>query len=249
MRAGRFQIGAPVLCGFFLIGCARLSPLTSVADGGTDTSDAVTMPDARAVACLNDRGRCNPVNNAGCPSGYRCDIPEFICRSAGTGGWGYPCTSMDECREGFICAPNSRGASQGVCLKLCCQGDDNWCQDVASGGRADALCSTALEVGITVCGMPCDPTITANGCPAAKPYCAFNPLTDRFYCSEQTTTPPRPLGSSCAYSQDCSPGFACAGEPSTCMEMCNPTLTVITCRTARCTPNLPGHPEIGVCTP
>ena len=105
-----------------------------------------TMPD---LHCGAGSGPCNPIDPTSCGSGQMCVLRSapFACATAGSSGRGTACTATTQCRPGFACIPEG----SGHCYKLCCSGDDAWCQDVPSGGTPGSQCRGMIPYDIEYC--------------------------------------------------------------------------------------------------
>jgi hypothetical protein len=212
---------------------------SDASDVGPDIVDHVVINDAGDVpmdvpmesstTCGSGYGPCNPVTNAGCPTGQACFVASdgdggvtTVCSMPGTAGWGQHCASADGCMQGFACLGS-------MCLRLCCGPGDNATCRSSPGGMNGALCNQPLAgvsfygcQAVTNCdwfqqncpgGGSCEPTDTAGDT-------ACNPAgTGR-------------AGAQCAGSStsvNCAPGYTCILDMGSmtnahCRQVCDPTV-------------------------
>jgi hypothetical protein len=140
-----------------------------------------------------------------CPSGQKCvvayrdtpadDYREWCVDVHGKSPEGAACTSYadgsDDCAVGLWCWT--------VCRHFC----DSSC---ASAGLPDDTCLQAFPTGESLCVPPCDPL--------ASYACGFGMnciLTDNDFSCVPTYAVVPSYGSPCTQSNECAPGYACAG--------------------------------------
>jgi hypothetical protein len=137
-------------------------------DGGITPACNVPPSPPSNGACylgLIPHSTCNPVTNAGCPSGTACDLPAgtfYECLpllGAATPLCGVCGPNFTVCGPTETCVPQSVGSNK--CARYCC--DDG---DCGGGGKCDpSLGTDGVGICVTVIGLN-DP---ACGAPATAP--------------------------------------------------------------------------------
>ena len=232
-----------------LVGCSGGTDTDASTDGGTDVVRDVSNMDVQrddvmgtdggtdgggGTCSTGMLGSCNPVTNAGCPTGQACYIVgdgdggvTASCSTPGTAGAEMPCANADSCLQGFACL-----GDPGRCVKLCCApGDNDTCRN-GPGGIRGATCSVGIQnVPVFGCQATTNCDWFAQDC-ANGNNCEPTDATGTTTCTSPggTGMDGAPCGSASG-AVDCALGYACiqlnndAGTGPACRKVCDPTAT------------------------
>lgn len=195
---------------------------------GDSTSMDVTIVTDGGMSCGASFEGCDPVTNRGCSAGQACVLTgptTAMCSPAGTGGFGEPCSSASDCREGMAClgAPLPDGGVDRRCRLLCCGPEDfERCRDESRGGIPGARCDVRIGgSSLFACSSSVRCDWLAQDCPMEQNCLAVDRAGNTICVTPGTT----PEGGTCSSANECMRGFVCIGpmnEPGTCRQICNP---------------------------
>ena len=249
-------IGGLVAAGWLLGGCgggAALAKDAAAEDAPAPQPDAPIGDGGPADGPADAGGGfvCDPVTQAGCVTGQKCDIAAsgtFACVPDGDLGEFQVCaaTRPSACHAGFSCHDTNFGDSR--CARLCsssaqCRADEA-CSSVrtTTDGRQYRTCTSS---------QVCNPIV--DDCPAPADACMYivTGVATTSFCfapgAVADGAPCDPAHHECTRGSSCLPTGV--GQPLRCFRMCDPAGGLPDCPTgASCTPFATVGPQaVGAC--